>query len=162
MDFIIDLPNSEGMDLIFVVVDCLTKMAHFIPCSKTVTREETSKLFLDNIYCIHGFLDEIVFDRGTQFVSNFWRELFQILGVKINLCTTYYTQTDGQTERVNQVLEQYLCCTINYQQDNGGDLLPLAEFAYNNTEHSSTKQTPFFSNYGHHLRAPMGRTNKLR
>jgi transposase InsO family protein len=73
--------------------------------------------------------------------------------VKISLSTIYHPQTNGQIERVNQILKQYLRCIVNYQQDDWTNLLPLAEFAYNNTLHSSTKQTPFFSNYGHHPRA---------
>ena len=73
--------------------------------------------------------------------------------MKINLSIVYHPQIDGQTERVNQILEQYLHCTVNYQQDDWRDLLPLAEFAYNNTLYSSTKQTPFFSNYGHYPRS---------
>jgi hypothetical protein len=153
MDFITDLPLANGKDLIFVVVDRLTKMAHFIPCTKTITEEETAKLFHNNIYCIHVLPNDIVSDKGTQFTSNFWRGLFQLLGVKINLSTAYYPQTDGQIERVNQILEQYLRCIINYQQDDWANLLPLVEFAYNNTLHSSTKQTPFFSNYGHQPQA---------
>ena len=152
MDFITDLPSSNLKDSILVVVDRLTKMAHFIPCNKTITGEETAKLFLENIYRIHGLPNDIVSDRGSQFISNFWRGLFQILGVKINLSTAYHPQSDGQTERVNQILEQYLRCSVNYQQDNWAELLPLAEFAYNNTVHSSTKQTPFFANYGQHPR----------
>jgi hypothetical protein len=150
MDFITDLLLANGNDSIFVVVDRLTKMGHFIPCTKTITGEETTKLFLDNIYCIHRFPNDIVSNRGTQFTSNCWRGNFQLLGVKINLSTTYHPQTDGQTERVNQILEQYLRCIVNYQQDDWTDLISLAEFAYNNTLHSSTKQIPFFSNYGHH------------
>ena len=122
MDFIIDLLLANGKDLIFVVVNRLTKMAHFIPCIKTLTREETAKLFLENIYCIHGLPIDIVSDRGTQFISNFRRRLFQLLGVKINLSTAYHPQTNGQTERVNQILEQYLHCTINYQQDDWANL----------------------------------------
>jgi hypothetical protein len=128
-------------------------MAHFIPCTKIITGEETAKSFLDNIYRIHKLPNDIVSDRGTQFISNFWKVLFQLLGVKINLSTMYHPQTDGQTKRVNQILEQYLHCTINYQQDDWADLLPLAKLVYNNTLHSSTKQTSFFSNYGHHPRA---------
>jgi hypothetical protein len=73
--------------------------------------------------------------------------------VKINLSTAYHPQTDGQTERINQILEQYPCCIINYQQNDWTGFLPLAEFTYNNTLHSSTNQTLFFSNYGHHPRA---------
>jgi transposase InsO family protein len=95
MDFIIDLPLVNGKDSIFMVVDWLTKMTHFIPYTKTITREETAKLLLDNIYRIHGLLNDIVSDRGIQFISNFWRGFFQLLDIKINISTTYHPQTDG-------------------------------------------------------------------
>jgi hypothetical protein len=150
MDFITDLPPSNSFDSIFVVVDRLTKMAHFIPCKKTSSSEDTARFFLDNVYRYHGLPDDIVSDRGTQFVSKFWRSLFEILKVDIKLSSAFHPQTDGQTERVNQVLEQYLRCTINYQQDDWTEYLPFAEFAYNNTLHASTQQTPFFANYGYH------------
>jgi transposase InsO family protein len=133
MDFITDLPSSKAFDSIFVVVDWLTKMAHFIPCNKTVIGEEIAKLFVDNIYKYHGLPDNIISDRGSQFTSKFWQTLFKILKVKIKLCSAYHHHTDGQTERINQFLEEYLRCTINYHQDNWTELLPLAEFAYNNT-----------------------------
>jgi hypothetical protein len=150
MDFITDLPDSKTYDAIFMVVDWLTKMAHFMPCNKTITGEEIARLFVNNIYKYHGFPDDIISDRGTQFVSKFWQSLFKILKVEIKLSTTYHPQIDGQTERVNQVLEQYLRCTINYHQDDWIDLLPLAKFAYNNTIQASTQQTPFFANSGYH------------
>ncbi len=152
MDFITDLPLSDSFDSIFVVVDRLTKMAHFIPCKKTITGEETARLFLDNVYRYHGLPNDIISDRGPQFVSKFWKSLFAILKVDIKLSSAFHPQTDGQTERVNQVLEQYLRCTINYQQDDWTSYLTLAEFAYNNTVHASTQVTPFFSNYGYHPR----------
>jgi hypothetical protein len=152
MDFIVDLPTSNTFDSIFVVVDRLTKMAHFIPCHKMVTGEETARLFVDNVYRLHSLPNDIISDRGTQFTSKFWQSLFKILGVEIKLSSAYHPQTDGQTEHVNQVLEQYLRCTINYHQDNWVELLPLADFAYNNTLQGSTQQTPFFANYGHHPR----------
>lgn len=88
----------------------------------------------------------------TTMVSRFWRKLFKVLKVDIKLFSTFHPQTDGQTERVNQVLEQYLRCTINYQQDDWTTILPLVEFAYNNTIHSSTQHTLFFANYGYHPR----------
>jgi hypothetical protein len=150
MDFITDLPPSNSFDSIFVLVDRLTKMAHFVPCKKTSSSEDTARLFLDNVYRYHGLPDDIVSDRGTQFVSKFWKSLFEILKVDIKLSSAFHPQTDGQTERVNQVLEQYLRCTINYQQDDWTEYLPFAEFAYNNTLHASTQQTPFFANYGYH------------
>jgi transposase InsO family protein len=148
MDFIVDLPKSKS----FVVVDRLTKMAHFVPCNKTITSKETARLFLENVYKYHGLPDNIIFDRGTQFTSKFWQSLFKILQVKINLSSAYHPQMDGQTERVNQVLEQYLRCFINYHQDNWVDLLPVAEFAYSNTFQESIHQTSFFTNYGYHPR----------
>jgi hypothetical protein len=106
MDFITNLPLTNGKDLIFVVVDRLTKMAHFIPCTKTITVKETTKLFLDNIYHIHGLPNDIVSNRETQFISNYWRGFFQLLDMKINLSTTYHLQLDGQTKKVNQILEK--------------------------------------------------------
>ena len=108
MDFIIDLPLSNAYDNIFVVVDGLTKMAHFVPCKKTSSSEDTARLFFDIVYHYHGLPDDIVSDRGTQFVSKFRRSLFDILKVEIKLSSAFHIQTDGQTERVNQVLEQYL------------------------------------------------------
>jgi hypothetical protein len=90
MDFITDLPLTNGKDSIFVVVDRLTKMAHFIPYIKTMTDEETTKLFFENIYRIHGLPNDIVSDIGTQFTSNFWRGFFQLLDMKINLLIVYH------------------------------------------------------------------------
>ena len=149
MDFIVDLPLSNGFDSVLVVVDRLSKMAHFIPCTKDVTSEQTALLVFQNVIRLHGLPDNIISDRGTQFASRFWSRLFGLLGTDINLSSAFHPQTDGQSERVNQVLEQYLHCTINYQQDNWTDLLPTAEFAYNNATHASTKMTPFYANYGY-------------
>jgi hypothetical protein len=152
MDFITDLPLSRCFDAILVVVDRLTKMAHFIPCNKTATSADTARLVMDNVVRLHGLPDDIVSDRGPQFASRFWARLFALLGTKIKLSTAFHPQTDGQTERVNQILEQYLRCTINYHQNNWVSLLPLAEFAYNNARHASTGQSPFFANTGYHPR----------
>jgi hypothetical protein len=96
MDFITDLPNSKAFDSIFVVVDQLTKMAHFIPCNKMVIDEETARLFMDIIYKCHGLHDDIISNRGSQFTSKFWQSLFMILKVKIKLSSAYYPQTDGK------------------------------------------------------------------
>ena len=108
MDFITDLLLSNAYDSIFVVVDQLTKMAHFVPCKKTSSSEDIARLFLDNVYRYHGLPDDIVSDQGTQFVSKFWRSFFDILKVEIKLSLAFHPQTDGQMKRVNQVLEQYL------------------------------------------------------
>ena len=152
MDFITDLPESEGFDSIFVVVDRFSKMAHFIPCNKAISAQKTAALFVRNVVKLHGLPENIISDRGPQFACKFWKALFNLLGVEVRLSSAFHPQTDGQSERVNQVLEQYLRCSINHLQDNWVELLPLAEFAYNNAEHSSTKQSPFFTNYAQHPR----------
>ena len=108
VDFIVDLSPLKSFDPIFVVVDWFTKMAHLILYNKIVTEEEITRLFINNVYKYYGFLDNIISDRGTQFISKFWQSLFKILQVKIKLPSTYHPQTDGQIERINQVLEQYL------------------------------------------------------
>ncbi len=105
---------------------------------------------MDGIVQLHGLPEEIVSDRGLQFASKFWRRLFELLGVDIQLSSVFHPEIDGQTERTNQTLEQYLRYTMNYQQDDWLALLSQAEFAYNNTTHASTGISPFFANYGFH------------
>lgn len=150
MDFIEGLPLSREFDSILVIVDRLTKMAIFIPTTKTLDSPGLAQLFLRHVFSKHGVPNDIVSDRGKHFVSRFWASLCQLLQIKSNLSTAYHPETDGQTERVNQILEQYLRIYINYQQDDWSDLLPLAEFAYNNAPHSATGVSPFFANKGFH------------
>jgi len=107
-------------------------------------------IFLSQVFVKHGTPTDIVSDRGKHFISRFWRSLCQLLVIKANLSMAYHPETNGQTEQVNQILEQYLWVYINYQQDDWVNLLPLAEFAYNNTSHSATMVTPFFANKGFH------------
>jgi hypothetical protein len=152
MDFITDLPLVGGYDTVLVIVDRFSKMAHFVPCSKTISGEETADLFLKNVVRLHGLPEDITSDRGSQFISHFWRRLLQTFGTSVNLSSAYHPQTDGQTERVNQILEQYLRCTVSYQQEDWVDFLAMAEFSYNNSVHASTKVSPFFANYGFHPR----------
>ncbi|XP_054826969.1 uncharacterized protein LOC129324030 [Eublepharis macularius] len=141
MDFITDLPCSKGHTCILVVVDLFTKMAHFIPCSGPPTAQETAHLYLQHVFRLHGRPDHIISDRGVQFTSRFWRALHSLLGTQVHLSSAHHPQSDGQTERINATLEQYLRCYTNHQQDDWLALLPLAEFAYNNAVHSSTQQT---------------------
>jgi hypothetical protein len=150
MDFVTDLPPSRGFDSILVIVDRFTKMGHFIPCNKTVTAEQTANLFIQNILRLHGAPSSIVSDRGVQFTSHFWKSFNNNLGTKLSFSSAFHPETDGQTERLNQTMEQYLRCYTNYTQDDWVDLLPLAEFSYNNSDHASTKQSPFLANYGYH------------
>ncbi|MBE6133033.1 MAG: hypothetical protein E7180_06615 [Erysipelotrichaceae bacterium] len=148
MDFIVELPKSKDMTTIMVVVDRLTKMAHFIPFRCLPTASIAADAFINYIFKLHGFPDFIISDRGSQFTSEFWNRLCDLLDIKHSLSTANHPQTDGQTERVNGILEQYLRCFINERQNNWVDLLPFAEFAYNNTLQQSINQSPFFANYG--------------
>ena len=150
MDFIVELPNSVGMTTILTIVDRWTKMAHFIPIESLPSAEETAELFINHVLRLHGLPDEIISDRGSQFTSRFWKRFLELLGIKQSMSSAYHPQTDGQTERTNQTLEQYLRCFISYHQDNWVSLLPLAEFSFNNTLNASTKFTPFFANTGYH------------
>ena len=152
MDFIVELPPSQGHDAIYVCVDRFTKMAHFSATTSAVTAKGTARLFLCDIVRLHGLPADIVSDRGTQFTAKFTKRLLELCDIKGNLSTAFHPQSDGQTERVNQVLEQYLRIFCDYQQDDWYDLLPLAEFAYNNAKHASTQTSPFYANYGQHPR----------
>lgn len=149
MDFVTALPPTpSGQDAILVVVDRLTKMSHFLPCKSTFTAQDTSVLVLQEIVRLHGLPDDITTDRGSVFMSAFWKGLFSLLGVKQNGSSAFHPQTDGQTERINQIMEQYLRCYVAYKQDNWCELLPFAEFTYNNTFQSSINSSPFKANYG--------------
>ncbi|KAG5720268.1 hypothetical protein E4T56_gene3342 [Termitomyces sp. T112] len=152
MDHIVELPDSKGFDAILVVVCRLTKQALFIPCHTTDTAPDFAKLFLKHVFSKHGLPDDIVSDRGPLFVSHFWQSLCKALKIKTSLSTAYHPETDRQTERVNQTLEQYLCLYINYLQNNWRAELPLAEFTYNNTPHFATGVSPFYANKGYNPR----------
>ncbi|SPC67464.1 uncharacterized protein UHOD_11753 [Ustilago sp. UG-2017b] len=150
MDLIEQLPPSSDFTAILVVVDHLTKMATFVPTTNALDAPELAKLFLCHVYSKHGLPTSIVSDRGSEFTSHFWCSLSALLGIENHFSSAYHPQSDGQTGCVNQVLEQYLCGYSNHLQTNWSDLLPLAEFSYNNAEHASTQLTPFFANYGYH------------
>ena len=117
MDFITHLPKSEGYDAILVVVCRLTKMKHFIACNDTCDAEEVSRLYLKYIWKLHGLPTTVVSDRGPQFVSDFWKHLTRRLASKALLSTAFHPETDGQTERANSFLEQYLRGHVSYLQD---------------------------------------------
>ncbi|GAA6045532.1 hypothetical protein JCM8097_003958 [Rhodosporidiobolus ruineniae] len=129
----------------------MTKFAHFIPCTEAGTdASRFAELFYAHIFGLHGLPSDIVSDRGAVFDSSFWRTLSRLTRTKLSMSTAYHPQSDGVTERLNQTLEQYLRMFVNYQQDDWQDLLPLAQFVYNDTTHSAIKCTPFFANYGYH------------
>ena len=148
-DLIVDLPESNGYDSVLVFIDRLTKMSHLIPCNKTTSAPEFTRMFLDHIIHLHGIPDSIVSDRGSIFTSQFWKALSKSLDLKQRLSTSFHPQTDGQTERMNQTVEQYLRIYCNYHQDNWSELLSLAEFSYNNAQHTSIGCSPFYANYGY-------------
>jgi len=153
MDFITDLPPSKWRgvvyDSILVVVDRFTKVTQYIPTNKTVTSGELANLLIDEIFAKYGFPKGIVSDRGSVFTSAFWSEFCYAARVKRKLSTAFHPQTDGQTGRQNQTLEQYLRCYCSDKQDQWAQWLPLAEFASNNSEHIALRMSPFRMLYGY-------------
>jgi hypothetical protein len=156
VDFIVKLPESHGYDAIMNVVDLVSKAPHFIPRHTTITALGVAHLFLAHVWKLHGLPKQVISDRGPQFIAEFvaeltW-ELYWMLGIKLAATTAYHPQGDGQTEHINQELEQYLRLFVNERQDNWDELLPLAKFQYNNHIHSTTQQTPFILDSGRHPR----------
>ncbi|KAL0455225.1 UNVERIFIED_CONTAM: hypothetical protein Slati_0861700 [Sesamum latifolium] len=149
MDFIEGLPNSEGKDSILVVVDRLTKYSHFIALKHPYTATSVAKVFFDNIYKLHGLPVSIVTDRDRVFTSKFWKELFTLSGVSLDMSSTYHPPSDGQTERVNQCLENYLRCICHQKPKKWAQWLTLAEFWFNTNFHTKQKGTPFQALYGY-------------
>ena len=147
------LPISNGQDALGVIIDRLTKMGVFVTCKGVLKPEDLSDHFIQQVVRHHRLPTSIVLDRGSLFTSNFWKHVTKALGILGNLSMAFHPQTDGQTERVNAVLKQYLRAYCNYQQDDWQKLLPIAEFCYNNMQAGSTKVTPFFANYGYHPRS---------
>ena len=131
-----------------VVVDSVTKQSHFASMVTALSATGTAQLYLQHIWKLHGLPKRVVSDRGPQFMAEFTKELYQILRVKLAATMAYHLQGDGQTERVNQELEQYLRLFINQRQDNWDDLLPFAEFQYNNHIHTATQAIPFLLDTG--------------
>uniref|UniRef100_A0A8C5LR95 Gypsy retrotransposon integrase-like protein 1 n=1 Tax=Leptobrachium leishanense TaxID=445787 RepID=A0A8C5LR95_9ANUR len=150
VDFIVDLPPSRKHTTIMVVVDRLSKMAHFIPTQGSPSAKDTANLFFHHVFRLHGTPETIISDRGPQFTSRFWKAFCTLLHISVCLSTAFHPHSNGQTERTNQTLEQYLRCYTSYLQDDWSDLLTTAEFAYNSQIHTSIKQSPFYTNYGFH------------
>jgi len=150
MDFIKKLPSSSGFDTILVIVDRLTKQVIFIPAHNTIMSTDLARLFVLHVFSKHGVSSHVTSDRGLEFVSNFFRSLGTALDMRLHFTSGYHPKGDGQTECMNQTLKQYLHVYCNYQQDNWSELLPLAEFAYNNAPSATTGVSPFFANKGYH------------
>jgi hypothetical protein len=149
MDFIEGLPKSEGFSVILVVVDRLSKYAHFIPVKHPYTANSIAQLFMDNVVRLHGLPATIVSDRDTIFLSKFWKELFKLYKVNLHMTTAYHPQSDGQTERVNQCVEMYLRCAVQDSPKTWKSWLSLAELWYNSSFHINLGCSPFKTLYGY-------------
>ncbi len=155
MDFITDLPVCEGFDAVWTITDRLTKATHFVPCCKRTSSKELSVLFLSHVYRLHGIPKSIVSDRDGRFLNPFWKDFMGRLGTSLKFSTAFHPCTDGASERMNQTLEQMLRGFVSARQDNWVQLLPMMEFAYNDSVHASTGATPFYLMYGLNPRAPV-------
>ena len=156
MDFVLGLPRSKkGKDFVFVMVDRFSKMAHFIPCSKTDDDVHVANLFFREVARLHGIPKSIVSDRDIKFLSHFWRTLWNKLGTKLLFFTTYHPQSNGQIEVVNRTLGTLLRALIQKNLKNWEECMLHIEFAFNHTFHSSTNCSPFEIAYGFNPLTPM-------
>ncbi|XP_070041479.1 transposon Tf2-1 polyprotein [Nicotiana tomentosiformis] len=148
MDFIEGLPKSKGKTVIWVVVDRLTKYAHFIGVAHSYTATDIAKLFMEHVFRLHGMPEDIVSDRDLVFTSRLWQELFSMSGVTLSISTAYHPQSDGQTEVVSRCLETYLRCFCSDSQKDWSYYLATTEWWYNTIFHSSIQTTPYEALYG--------------
>jgi hypothetical protein len=159
MDFVLGLPRTvKGHDSICVVVDRFSKMAHFLPCSKTFDASRVAALFFAEIVCLHGILSSIVSDRDVRFVSYFWKTLWAKMGTRLKFSSAFHPQMDGQTEVVNRSLGNLLRCLITDHHATWDLLLPHAEFSYNNYVNRSTGLSPFEIVTGRQPKVPLDLT----
>ncbi|GJX42597.1 putative reverse transcriptase domain-containing protein [Tanacetum coccineum] len=156
MDFITKLPkSSQGFDTIWVIVDRLTKSAHFLPIRENDPLDKLARLYLNRIVARHGIPASIICDRDGRFTSNFWKSFQKALGTDVSMSTAYHPETDGQSERTIQTLEDMLrACVIDFGKG-WVKHLPLAEFSYNNSYHASIKAAPYEALYGRKCRSPV-------
>ncbi|KAL0550383.1 hypothetical protein IC582_014893 [Cucumis melo] len=156
MDFITGLPRTlRGFTVIWVVVDRLTKSAHFVPGKSTYTASKWAQLYMSEIVRLHGVPVSIVSDRDARFTSKFWKGLQTAMGTRLDFSTAFHPQTDGQTERLNQVLEDMLrACALEFP-GSWDSHLHLMEFAYNNSYQATIGMAPFEALYGRCCRSPV-------
>jgi len=152
VDFITKLPMSKGHDSILVICDRFLKMSHFVVMTEKTTVEGLARLFRNNVWKLHGLPESVILDREPQFAAGLTKELNKMLEIETKLSTAYHPETDGQTERTNQELEQYLRIYINHRQNNWSEWLVTAEFTFNNKVHTAMKMSLFQVNYGRELR----------
>ena len=149
MDLIEQLPTSGEYDCILVIVDRSSKQVILIPCDVHLNSPQLARLFLIHVFSKHGVPSHVTSDRGREFVSAFFRSLAELLDMKLHFTSGWHPSADGQTERMNQTVEQYIRIFCSYQQDDWDKLLPLAEFALNNAPNASTGISPFYANKGY-------------
>ena len=155
MDFITDLPESEGMNAICTIIDKLSKERHYVPCRASeegTTAEATARILIQWVFRTHGLPTTITSDREPQFIATVWRSFCKQLGIRSKLSTAFHPETDGQTEHANQDIEKHLRIYCNYMQDDWIKYLSMTEFADNNAVAAETRMTPFFVNKGFHPR----------
>ena len=163
MDFIVGLPCSkDGYDSILVIIDRLSKYVKLVPTTTTVTAPEVARLFVDHVMKSHGCPKSIVSDRDKNFTSHFWQTVCELWQIEQLMSTAFHPQTDGQTERVNRVLEEYLRSYVNPLHDDWDQYLPMAEFAINNSKQASTGMSPFEMMYGESPYMPLGLADSSR
>jgi len=156
MDFVLGLPRTlQQHDSIMVVVNCFSKMAHFLPCHKTYDASKVAALFLQEVVRLHGIVVSIMSDRHVKFVSYFWKTLWAKLRTKLMFFSAFHPQTDGQTEVTNKNLGNLLRCLVTDHVTSWDMVLPHAEFAINNSVNHSTGCTPFEVVYGFRTNAPL-------
>jgi hypothetical protein len=149
MDFIVGLPRTQaGDDSIWVIVDQLTKVAHFITVKTTYSGAKLAELYMSRIMCLHGVPKKIVSDRDSQLASKFWEKVHESMDTKLNFSSAYHPQTDGQMERTNQILEDMLRAYVLKYGKSWDKSLPYAEFSYNNSYQASIEMAPFEVLYG--------------
>src|SRR5688572_5135990 len=157
MDFVVGLPKTrKNFDSIWVIVDRMTKSAHFLPVKTTYNTEDYAKVYIRELVRLHGVPRCILSDRGPHFTSHFWKSFQRGLGTKVKLSTAFHPQTDGQAERTIQTLEAMLRACVLEFQGSWDDHLPLIEFAYNNSYYSSIEMAPFEALYGRRCRSSVG------
>lgn len=148
MDFITCLPSSKGKATIMMVVDRLSKYAHFVALPSTFTAQTMAVIFVAEIIRLHGPPKVIVIDRDPRFMNSFWKEIHRLQGTTLSMSTAYHPQTDGQSEALNKCVEQYLHCFVMDIPHEWSPLLPWAEYWYNIAYQTSARMTPFQALYG--------------
>ena len=149
-NLVADLPESEGKSAVAVFVARLTKMVHFFPCTKETITTEYARLFVNQVFKLHGMPEVIISDCDLRFMSKFWEEMFSLLGTDLRFSTAFHLETDGESEVTIHVLENFLQPYIEQRPSIWTVQLPLAEFATNNAINVSTGFTPFYLSSGQH------------